>query len=305
MFLSWPAFDLSRGAAEGAALASLVGARASIEEQERLIRERQRSSIQEFASAQRREAVARNQIDLGRELVDIYKAQFQIGRRNLLDLGTMNLAGIKPAWEGTVDLGGDEFVDKTKTIDLPLPEKGAYFVALKADDGETRLNASGVMVRSDIQLNVQEDEVSGRVRVNVAKHTSDDKAGPPLAKSEVWVIGSANDSFRKGQSDLRGLVTADDVRGKPTVIAYRDGDYAFYRSDKLLQPQYAQPMAPPPAPAKPGEAKKSFKEQARDAYIGNNDKLQQKQTENYRGLQGKNANNENKPADGLAAGQAF
>ena len=106
IFLSWPAFDLSRSAAEGSALASLVGARASIEEQERLIRERQRSSIQEFASAQRREAVARNQIDLGRELVDIYKAQFQIGRRNLLDLLTAfnELFIAESAFEGaTVD----------------------------------------------------------------------------------------------------------------------------------------------------------------------------------------------------------
>lgn len=88
VFFTWPAFDLSRGAAEGAAAAALIGARASVDEQERLIRERQRSSVQEFASAQRREAVARNQIDLGIELVDIYKAQFQIGRRNLLDLLT-------------------------------------------------------------------------------------------------------------------------------------------------------------------------------------------------------------------------
>lgn len=104
VFLSWPAFDLSRGAAEGAALASLVGARASIEEQERLIRERQRSSIQEFGSAQRREAVARNQIDLGRELVDIYKAQFQIGRRNLLDLLTAfnELFIAESAYEGAI-----------------------------------------------------------------------------------------------------------------------------------------------------------------------------------------------------------
>lgn len=88
VFFTWPAFDLSRGAAEGAASAALVGARASVEEQERLVRERQRSAIQEFASAKRRESVARGQIDLGSELVDIYKAQFQIGRRNLLDLLT-------------------------------------------------------------------------------------------------------------------------------------------------------------------------------------------------------------------------
>lgn len=88
VFFTWPAFDLSRSAAEGAAAASLTGARAAVEEQERLVQERQRSALQDFLSARRRESVARGQIDLGGELVDIYRAQFQIGRRNLLDLLT-------------------------------------------------------------------------------------------------------------------------------------------------------------------------------------------------------------------------
>ena len=199
---------------------------------------------------------------------------------------------------------------KPKPSNLPLPEKGAYFVTIKADDGETQLTASGVIVRSEIELEVQEDAASGRVRVNVAKFTPDDKNGPPLSKAEVWVIGSANDSFRKSQTDLRGVMMADDVRGKPTIIAYKDGDYAFYRSEKILQPQL---VTPPPAsrpanqPAKPSEAK-SFKDQARDVYLYNNDIVQQEQLGNYRALQGKNAKGEAQaaPADlGVAAGKAF
>ncbi len=245
--------------------------------------------------------------------VSVYKVdllKFYQNRKNLMDLGTMNLAGIKPIWEGAVDLGEEKFVDKTKTIELPLPEKGAYFVTLKADDGEAQFTASGVVVRSEIELEVQEDAVSGRVRVNVAKYTPDDKNGPPLSKTEVWVAGSSNNEFRKGQTDLRGVMMADDVRGKSTIIAYKDGDYAFYRSEKILQPQY---VTPPPAsrpanqPAKPSEAK-SFKDQARDIYIGNNDKAQQEQLGNYRALQGKNAKGEAQaaPADlGVAAGKAF
>lgn len=88
VFFTWPAFDLARTAAEGAAAATLIGARATIDEQERLVRERQRSAVQEHLSARRREDVARRQIDLAEELVDIYRQQFQIGRRNLLDLLT-------------------------------------------------------------------------------------------------------------------------------------------------------------------------------------------------------------------------
>lgn len=250
--------------------------------------------------------------------VSVYKVdllKFYQNRKNLVDLGAMNLAGIKPVWESTVDLGEARFVDKTKTIELPLPAQGAYFVALKADDGEMRLNASGVVVRSQIALDVQEDSTSGRVRVNVAKRApnsantteGEGKGGPPLSKAEVWVIGSVNDSFRKGQSDLRGIVMADDVRGKPTVIAYKDGDYAFYRSEKILQPQYVAASTSTGA-AKIASEAKSFKDQARDAYIGNNMEVQKKQAENYRVLQGK-GNNANAPAPadamGIAAGKAF
>lgn len=242
--------------------------------------------------------------------ISVYKVdllKFYQNRKNLTDLGSMNLAGIKPIWEGPVDLGAEEFVDKSKTIELPLKEKGAYFVTVKADDGETRFVSSGVIVRSEIELEVQEDATSGRVRVNVARHTPDDKNGPPLSKAEVWVAGSANDSFRKAQTDLRGVMMADDVRGKPTIIAYKDGDYAFYRSEKILQPQFVALPASRPAnaAAQPAQSK-SFKDQARDIYIDNNLKAQQEQLGNYRALQGKKSSGEAQTdSAGVAAGKAF
>jgi outer membrane protein, adhesin transport system len=83
---TWPAFDLSRSAAEDAAVASLLGSRANLLEQERIIRERQQTSVQSWIAALRRERVAQGQIGLAQEVVDVYRAQFQIGRRNLLDL---------------------------------------------------------------------------------------------------------------------------------------------------------------------------------------------------------------------------
>ncbi|HLS57941.1 MAG TPA: TolC family protein [Zeimonas sp.] len=86
LVVSWPAFDLGRDAAERAAYASLAGARARLAEQERLIEERQRSALQDFRAAQRRESVSQGQIGLAEELVDVYREQFRIGRRNLLDL---------------------------------------------------------------------------------------------------------------------------------------------------------------------------------------------------------------------------
>ncbi|MCL4775523.1 MAG: TolC family protein [Burkholderiaceae bacterium] len=86
LVVSWPAFDLGRNAAEQASQAALVGARAKLAEQERLIEERQRSALQDYRAAERREAVSHGQIGLAEELVDVYREQFRIGRRNLLDL---------------------------------------------------------------------------------------------------------------------------------------------------------------------------------------------------------------------------
>lgn len=86
VYLSFPAFDMARGAAEDSAAASLIGARASVQEQELLVRERQQTSLQVWIAAQNRETVAKGQISAASELVEVYRAQFQIGRRNLLDL---------------------------------------------------------------------------------------------------------------------------------------------------------------------------------------------------------------------------
>lgn len=84
--LSWPAFDLGRAAAEDAAGAALSGARANVDDQQRIVAERQRTAWQEWQAARRREEVAGGQIRLADELVAVYRDQFRIGRRNLLDL---------------------------------------------------------------------------------------------------------------------------------------------------------------------------------------------------------------------------
>jgi len=86
LVVSWPAFDLARGAAEQGAQASLVGARARLAEEQRVIEERHRTALQDYEAAARRESVSHGQIGLAEELVGVYREQFRIGRRNLLDL---------------------------------------------------------------------------------------------------------------------------------------------------------------------------------------------------------------------------
>lgn len=84
--MSWPAFDISAGANQDAAEAALVGVQAEVDEQLRLVGEQQRIALQAYKSARERENIAQGQVDIAEQLVTVYREQFGIGRRNLLDL---------------------------------------------------------------------------------------------------------------------------------------------------------------------------------------------------------------------------
>jgi TolA-binding protein len=242
--------------------------------------------------------------NVGTVQVAVYKVdlmKFYQDRQNLLDLGQMNLAGIKPMWQTSVKVGEKEFVDRETTVPLPVAEKGAYFVTVKAADGDGRPQVAGVVVRSELALEVQEDAVSGRVRVNVMNREERDLQ----PKAEVWVIGSDNDTFRKGTTDLRGLVAVDDVRGRATIIAYKDGDYAFYRGETILQPQLVRPATIVNAPAnqQPNQAgQQNFKDQARNMYNMNQRQIEKKNEEYLRNVVNVNKGGANM---GVAVGSAY
>ncbi len=87
---------------------------------------------------------------------------------------------------------------------------------------------------SSLKRQVQQDAQSGRLRVNVRDHE-----GAYQRKVYVKVIGTANKDFKSGQTDLRGVFEARDVRGVPTAIARKADHYAFYRG--------TQPLLVPPA----------------------------------------------------------
>jgi outer membrane protein, adhesin transport system len=84
--LSWPVLDRTLGAAEQGAAAALIGAEAAVRQAELEVAEALAQAREDQAAALRRLAQANAQAALDRELVDIYFAQFRIGRRNLLDL---------------------------------------------------------------------------------------------------------------------------------------------------------------------------------------------------------------------------
>jgi len=158
--------------------------------------------------------------------VDLMKLYLQ--QKNLSAITSVQLAGIKPESEQTIALGdGKDYVEKERAIPLALKEEAAYLVICRGDD----LFASGMVLITPLKIEMQEDSQSGRVRANVL----DTVKGGYRPVVHVKAIGSADNEFRSGETDLRGLFIADNLRGKATVIA-REGEsrYAFFRGNTWL-----------------------------------------------------------------------
>ncbi len=217
--------------------------------------------------------------------IDLMK--FGLMQRNLDQITAINLAGIKPYHEETVKLGdGKDFRDRTRELDLPLKEEGAYLIVCRGEN----LYTSGLALISPLELSVQEDATSGRVRVSV-KNSSDDQF---VNDVHVKVIGAANEDFVSGDTDLRGLFIADDIQGTSTVIAVSDSDrYAFYRGDVPLQGILPEPTdveesfdeqnAAEAQPA-PKPSKAMGKSILRDNLFNQNGLFQREQQDNLEGL---------------------
>jgi len=166
--------------------------------------------------------------------IDLMK--FGLLKQNLGGITQINLAGIRPYHEATVELGdGKDYRDRTHDLPLPLKEEGAYLVVCRGEN----LHASGLVLVTPLEVEVQEDAVSGRVRTTVKDRTDDGY----VSDVHVKVIGSHNDEFVSGETDLRGVFVADGIHGTSTVIAQTEGSrYAFFRGKTPLA--VAMPEAP-------------------------------------------------------------
>jgi alpha-2-macroglobulin len=207
--------------------------------------------------------------------IDLLK--FGLLQRNLSRITAINLAGIRPYHDLSLKLGdGKDYREREQELDLPLKDEGAYLVVCQGEN----LYASGLVLVSPLVLEVQEDAASGRVRVTVKNAVSEAYAH----NIHVKVIGSRNEQFVSGQSDLRGIFIADGINGTSTVIAKTDANrYAFFRGKSTLgsvpQSNAAAPAAQPPADKEAG---------ARESLLKNLDDQQQlfngEQRMNYRNL---------------------
>ncbi len=165
--------------------------------------------------------------------VDLMKLYLR--EKNLSNITKVKLAGIKPELEHNIALGdGKDYIDKEQEAELNLKEEAAYLLIARGDS----LFASGLVLITPLKIEVQEDSASGRVRANVINAIE----GGYKANVHVKAIGTKDTQFRSGETDLRGIFVADNLRGKATVIA-REGEtrYAFYRGKKWLgAPETAQ-----------------------------------------------------------------
>ena len=164
--------------------------------------------------------------------IDLMK--FSLLRRNLGGITRINLAGIGARHEETVKLGdGKDYRDRKKQIALPMSEEGAYLVVARGEN----LHTSGLVLITPLTIEVTEDARSGRVRTTVKDQTK----GNYVSNVHIKVIGSGNADFTSGESDLRGIFVADNIRGTTTIIAQLDKRrYAFYRGSKHLGAQVPQ-----------------------------------------------------------------
>ena len=161
-------------------------------------------------------------------------------RRNLDEIAGIDLAGITPLHEATIDLGkGEDYADKIKSIDLPLKKEGAYLVMVRGEN----LYTSGIVLVSALELEVLEEPGSGRVRVTVR----DANTKEFVSKVQVKVIGNHNRDFISGETDLRGVFVAEGVSGEAAAVARKGkAQYAFYRGKTNLGPK--EPAATQPQP---------------------------------------------------------
>ena len=166
-----------------------------------------------------------DEADLRIYKIDLMK--FYLMRKNLTDISRINLAGIKPLHTETLKFKYKlPYIEESKQVKLPAKDPGAYLVVVKSQEADT----SGIVLIGNLDLQVEEDPQSARVRVTVL----DDKTGVYENNVHVKVIGSRDSKFRSGETDLRGIFIADNVNGTATVIARKGEEYSFHRGTVQL-----------------------------------------------------------------------
>ena len=191
--------------------------------------------------------------------LEIYKVDLMklyLREKNLSNITAVDLAGIDPESSLSIPLGdGQDFADKTMRAELPIKDEGAYLVICRGDN----LYTSGLILITPLKLEIQESTDEGSVRVNVRDLAA---GGNYIPEVLVKVVGTNNDLFLSGHTDLRGVFQADGVNGTATVLARAEGGkYAFYRGQKTHgTPPQSNAAAQEPTKGKRAGGKKQLQQ---------------------------------------------
>ncbi|MBL8863796.1 MAG: hypothetical protein JNK02_17535 [Planctomycetes bacterium] len=172
--------------------------------------------------------------NVGRAEIAVYPVDLltlYLREKTLANVAGIELAGISPTQSRTIELRQSSALRPAEEdIELALPQAGAYLVLVRGDEQ----HASGLVLVSDLDLQVQEDEASGQMRIQVLRR---EPAGY-VRGAEVRVVGSASQRIVSGKTDPRGLFVAEGIAGTSTVIArLGEREYAFFRGERALQPK--------------------------------------------------------------------
>ncbi|MFO1008970.1 MAG: MG2 domain-containing protein [Planctomycetota bacterium] len=156
--------------------------------------------------------------------------------KTLANVAGIELAGISPTLRRTVELPHDaQLRAREEKVELALKEPGAYLVIARGDER----HATGLVLVSDLELDVREDVDAGRLRVQLQRLSD----ASFVRGADVKVVGSSSRSIVAGKTDPRGLFQADGVAGTSTVIArLGEREYAFFRGRRALGAQDAKPQ---------------------------------------------------------------
>lgn len=208
--------------------------------------------------------------------------------RNLSQITAVNLAGIEPTQRKQVTLDSETGMrEATETVKLRFDQPGAYLVICRGDE----LHTSGLVLVSDIELEIEEDGAPGRLRIQAL----DRKEESFVRDVDVRVVGTGGGNFVTGRTDPRGLFVAEGFAGSPTVIARRGEDhYAFYRAPAAILP------ATPPTPQSPSTPSQSVQQLESGDYLDNVFRFN---SENQLGRQQRLIENIQRERKGVSVGQ--
>jgi tetratricopeptide (TPR) repeat protein len=175
-----------------------------------------------------------------------------------------HVAGVSPCWSGAHTLDAGPFEGRF-SIELPLPEPGAYLV--QVDGGGER--TVSLVVRSGLGLRSEDDGQVRRVAVR--------RPAGPAAGLELRAIG-ADGEVIAAKTDLRGVAQ---LPSGAAVLVFDDQHYAFTEeAAPAAQGKVPPPAAPRPGAARPDRPEKSEPSEEGDLYENLNQRLLEQRSRN-------------------------